>query len=228
MKKVPQALNPSELEAPLSEENEKEKIQQGLDANDCFQNGNCLARLQPALANRNYSKAAHLGNCSSQMREYRRLVALGDSLKVTDPNSSKKYFSEARMRIKQAADQGNAVAQINYALMLAKGQGRPAGASEHQEFLEARDYFKRAADQGNPIAQNNYAAMLLSGQGRPTSISSNQERQEALLYLQKAVQQGYQPAINFMNQTTKRVRAVEDTGNDEDEKKQPHKKPKGG
>jgi len=57
------------------------------------------------------------------------------------------------------ADQGDAVAQYNLALLYLDGHGVP------QSPAEAANWFRRAAEQGYTLAQHNLGAMYGSGQG---------------------------------------------------------------
>jgi hypothetical protein len=57
------------------------------------------------------------------------------------------------------ADEGDAVAQYNLALLYLDGHGVP------QSDAEAVNWFRRAAEQDNTLAQHNLGAMYGSGQG---------------------------------------------------------------
>ena len=60
-----------------------------------------------------------------------------------------------------AAEQGDATAQFNLALMYEIGKGVP------QDYAQALKWYRKAAEQGNAKAQNNLALMYAKGQGVP-------------------------------------------------------------
>ena len=70
-------------------------------------------------------------------------------------------FTTALRLWRPLADQGNAAAQYNLALMYAKGQGVP------QDYAAAVSWYRKAADQGNAAAQGNLGFMYSNGQGVP-------------------------------------------------------------
>jgi hypothetical protein len=70
-------------------------------------------------------------------------------------------FAKAAGWYKIAAEQGNARAQHNLALMYENGEGVP------RDVAEAAKWYRMAADQGNAGSQNNLAAIYESGEGVP-------------------------------------------------------------
>ncbi len=63
-------------------------------------------------------------------------------------------YAEAMMWYRLAADQGNASAQYNLALMYHHGQGVP------QDYAEAARWYRRAADEGHAGAQYREALVI--------------------------------------------------------------------
>ena len=80
---------------------------------------------------------------------------------------------------KAAAEQGDAVAQNNLAVMYALGDGVP------ENDAEAVKWYRKAADQGHAIAQSNLGAMYEKGNGVPENDA------EAVRWYRKAADQGY-------------------------------------
>ena len=76
------------------------------------------------------------------------------------------------------ADQGDAIAQFNLALLYANGEGIP------QNDAEAVKWYKRAADQGNAKAQSNLGFMYESGKG------ISQDAAEAVKWYRKSAGHG--------------------------------------
>jgi len=83
------------------------------------------------------------------------------------------------IRLRLAADQGDAGAQTNLGIMYASGNGVP------QDDAEAVRLYRLAADQGNPLAQANLGYMYDTGRGVP------QDAAEALRLYRLAADQGY-------------------------------------
>lgn len=80
---------------------------------------------------------------------------------------------------RQAAEQGNADAQILLGNMHASGQGVP------RDYAEAAKWYRRAAEQGNADAQYNLGMMYANGQGVPRDSS------EAAKWCRNAADQGH-------------------------------------
>ncbi len=80
------------------------------------------------------------------------------------------------------AEQGNADAQFNLALMYDNGQGVP------QDYKQAVKWYTKAAAQGSGEAQSNLALMYGKGQGVP------QDHKQAVKWYTKAAAQGYAKA----------------------------------
>ncbi len=89
-----------------------------------------------------------------------------------------KKYTLAEPLLRQAAEQGQASAQYNLAVLYANGWGLP----EDQE-LALRWYYK-AAEQGHPAAQFNLGVMHENGQGIPADYK------EAFRWYDKAARQG--------------------------------------
>ena len=89
-----------------------------------------------------------------------------------------------RTVLQRLADQGDAQAQFNYAVMLYHGEGG------HKDLAGARDYFQRAADQGHADAQHNYMVMLCNGEGGDSDLAVARD------YFQQAADQGHAEAQN--------------------------------
>jgi TPR repeat protein/predicted aspartyl protease len=82
------------------------------------------------------------------------------------------------------ADQGNAVAQYNLALMYENGHG------VRQDYATAVSWYRKAADQGYAVAQRNLGLMYLSGRGVPQNDAT------AFSWFRKAANQGLEGAQN--------------------------------
>lgn len=91
-------------------------------------------------------------------------------------------YKTAFIEFKKLAEQGDALAQFNLALMYSNGQGVP------QDYKEAVKWYRKAAVQGDTISQFNLAAKYRKGQGVP------QDYKEAIKWYQKAAEQGYADA----------------------------------
>src|SRR5438876_377180 len=81
-------------------------------------------------------------------------------------------------RLRKAAEQGDAKAQFDLAVMYYKGRGLP------QDYAEAARWYRKAADQGYAKAQFNLGSMYHDGQGLPRDYA------EASQWCQKAAAQG--------------------------------------
>jgi TPR repeat protein len=80
--------------------------------------------------------------------------------------------------MKPLAEQGDAFAQYNLALIYSKGQGVP------QDYAEAAKWYRKAAEQGDADAQYNLALFYYNGQGVP------QDYAEAAKWYRRAAEQG--------------------------------------
>ena len=87
-------------------------------------------------------------------------------------------------KIRRAAEQGDATAQINLGWMYSRGRGVP------QDDAEAVRWYRRAAEQGEPTAQRNLGWMYKNGRGVP------QDDAQAIRWYRRAVEQGYAGAQN--------------------------------
>jgi hypothetical protein len=91
-------------------------------------------------------------------------------------------YAEALHRYRDAADQGDAMAQDGLGLMYYQGRGVP------QDYAEAARWYRKAADQGFAKAQYDLGVMYYRGQG------VQQDRAEANRWLHKAANQGNENA----------------------------------
>ena len=86
--------------------------------------------------------------------------------------------AEAVKWYRRAAEQGNDLAQVNLAVMIAQGRGVPKNDAE------AVKWYRLAAEQGNAKAQSNIGAMTEYGRGVPKNDA------ESVKWYQRAAQQG--------------------------------------
>ena len=86
---------------------------------------------------------------------------------------------------KELAEQGDAIAQYNLALMYDNGDG------VEQNDAEAFRWYKKAAEQGHAIAQFNLGVMYDEGQG------VNQDYAEAVRWYSKVAEQAIKNSGNF-------------------------------
>ena len=87
-------------------------------------------------------------------------------------------YVTAFREMKPLAEQGDADAQYNLALMYRKGQGVP------QDDAEAARWYRKSAEQGYANAQYNLGVMYAKGQGVPEDYA------EAVKWYRKAAAQG--------------------------------------
>ena len=108
------------------------------------------------------------------------------SAQGADSHEDEYNLGEMAPFFKMLADQGNAEAQLVYAMCLERGEGVPRNLSE------AARYSKMAADQGLADAQFNYGLRLERGTGVPRNLS------EAARYYKMAADQGLADAqLNY-------------------------------
>ncbi|HEY4745274.1 MAG TPA: tetratricopeptide repeat protein [Desulfuromonadaceae bacterium] len=100
-------------------------------------------------------------------------------------------YAKALNEFKILADQGNAAAQYNLAVMNKNGKGVP------QNYVEAAKWFRMAADQGHVRAQYNMAMMCFKGQGVP------QDYLLAHMWANLAARQGYAEAQSIQDAAAK-------------------------
>jgi len=93
-------------------------------------------------------------------------------------------YAEARAQWQPLAEQGDALAQYNLALLYANGWGAD------RDPIKALRWFGKAADQGNAEAQYNLALMRQTGNGVPQNAS------EAVYWYKQAADQGLVNAQN--------------------------------
>ena len=86
--------------------------------------------------------------------------------------------------LRALADQGNAAARFNLAMLYDNGRGVP------QDHAAAVKWYRAAAEQGHAGAQNNLAAMYRNGQGVPQDVA------EAVKWYRRAADQGSAMAQN--------------------------------
>ena len=95
-------------------------------------------------------------------------------------------YAAALIELRPLAEQGDADAQTNLAIMFENGLGVP------QDYTEAVKWYQRAAEQGHAGAQNNLGVMYGNGRGVP------QDHAEAVKWYQLAAEQGIaQPQDNL-------------------------------
>jgi TPR repeat protein len=99
------------------------------------------------------------------------------SLSSKDSVMSPKY-QEAMKRYRQAADQGDAIAERKIGFAYSNGQGVA------QDYQEAMKWYLKAAAQGDAFAENNIGALCEHGSG------VTQDYQEAMRWYRKAAAQG--------------------------------------
>ncbi len=87
-------------------------------------------------------------------------------------------YAAALKHWKPLAEQGNALAQNNLAVMHGRGQGVP------QDFSEALRWYRRAAEQGNAGAQTALGGMYARGEGVPQDFA------QAVRWYREAAEQG--------------------------------------
>lgn len=93
-------------------------------------------------------------------------------------------YGEARAQWQPLAEDGDARAQYNLALLYANGWG------VNKDAIKAMRWFGRAAKRGNAMAQYNLALMRQTGNGVPTELS------EAVYWYREAAEQGLVDAQN--------------------------------
>ena len=91
-------------------------------------------------------------------------------------------YATAYTHYKALAEQGNAIAQFNLAIMYKKGRGVP------KDYTKAVEWFRKAADQGDALAKYQLGKMYLSGHG------VRQNDAEAFKWIQGSAELGYSKA----------------------------------
>ncbi|KAE9092391.1 hypothetical protein PF010_g17822 [Phytophthora fragariae] len=92
----------------------------------------------------------------------------------------------AAQYFRQAAEAGDALAQANYAMLLANGMG------VDRDIPQALVFFNRAAQQNEPFAFHGLGVMYFTGNGVPQNVTL------ALEYFEKAIAQGYAESHSFL------------------------------
>jgi uncharacterized protein len=87
------------------------------------------------------------------------------------------HFADAASWYRQAAEQGDAIAQGSLGRLYAAGRGVP------EDFVQAYRWSRAAADQDDPLGELTLAALNTSGKGR------SENAQEAVLWARKAAEQ---------------------------------------
>lgn len=143
-----------------------------------------------------------------------RAAATTETGRSSDAIDAYKDFSDEGRRYAQAADRGDAAAQVALGRMYASGKGAPRsdaeaarwfrkaadqGSAEGSQYLgilyadgrgvardpaEAAKWYRKAADQGNAVAQNNLGAMYAAGVGVPRDDA------EAVKWYRRSAEQG--------------------------------------
>jgi len=91
-------------------------------------------------------------------------------------------YAAAAQLWREAAEQGNAVAQFNLGILYEQGQG------VSQNYETAAKWYRKAAEQGNAQAQHNLGVQYKWGRGVPQNDSM------AAQWLRKAADQGFAPS----------------------------------
>ena len=91
-------------------------------------------------------------------------------------------YVTAYTHYKALAEQGNAMAQFNLAIMYKKGRGVP------KDYTKAVEWFRKAADQGDALAKYQLGKMYLSGHG------VRQNDAEAFKWIEGSAELGYSKA----------------------------------
>jgi uncharacterized protein len=94
-------------------------------------------------------------------------------------------FAKALRLIRPLANDGDAAAQYNLALMYMTGQG------VEQDKTAAANWFRKAAEQGHAFAQSNLGTLYRDGRGLPENDA------EAVVWFRKAANQG-DPVAQFL------------------------------
>ena len=95
-------------------------------------------------------------------------------------------------RVRQAAEQGDAEAQVSLGTMYSQGIGMP------EDDREAAKWYRKAAEQGMALAQASLGLMYAQGDGVP------EDDREAAKWYRKAAEQGMagaQSSLGFMYAT---------------------------
>jgi TPR repeat protein len=92
--------------------------------------------------------------------------AVAGPLENIDAAFEKGDFGTALRLIRPLAEQGNAVAQFNLAIIYARGRGVP------QDYATAVSWLRKSADQGDADAQNNLGFMYEMGRGVPQDFAA--------------------------------------------------------
>ena len=83
------------------------------------------------------------------------------------------------------AEQGNAEAQYNLAVMYHRGEG------VERDYSMAKQWYKKSAEQGNAMAQYNLAVMYQRGEG------DSKDEVMARYWFKKSCESGYQEACRY-------------------------------
>jgi hypothetical protein len=97
-------------------------------------------------------------------------------------------YAEALGWWRQAADQGDALAETAIGAMYAEGYG------VHQDYAEAVRWYRKAADQGHAVAELNLGIVYDGGFGVP------QDRMQARYWMQRAAAHGNSEAAAWLAQ----------------------------
>ena len=92
------------------------------------------------------------------------------------------YADYTLQELQALANQGDAEAQYELALMYAKGRGVP------QDFTKAAGWYRKAAEQGDAKAQHNLGCCYELGKGVRKNLT------KAVAWFRKAAEQGYADA----------------------------------
>ena len=117
----------------------------------------------------------------------------------SDDVEAKRWFDQAAIGFRRAADQGDMQAQQMLGHMMLYGRGVP------KDEAEALKWFCRGADQGGALGQYYVGLLYSNGMGIPRGYA------EAAKWYRKAADQGQIPAQFFSDGFTPTVRACPKT-----------------
>jgi TPR repeat protein len=128
---------------------------------------------------------AEKGNAKAQF--YLGLVyASGGYIAYASTNRVKQDYAEAMKWYRKAADQNDADAQNNLAVMYEKGQGVT------QSYAEAVKWYHKAAEQNQIVAQYNLGSDFVAGNGVPIDYVQGYK------WMNLALAQGSEPAKRYL------------------------------
>jgi tetratricopeptide (TPR) repeat protein len=113
-------------------------------------------------------------------------ISAAEALQRGEEAARLKDYAEALRWYRQAADQGDVVAQVKIGFLYHNGLGVA------QDYGEALRWYRKAADQGNAVAQHNLALQYYNGWGVA------QDRDQAQAWMKKAAAGGNENAKQWL------------------------------